>query len=138
MDSISENKEKAWVRLVRAHRRALGAIEAALKEADLPSLDWYDVLWELERNGAMRPRDLQASLLMQQSNLSRLVDRMKRAGLVACSNCKEDGRGQIVSLTDAGKTMRARMWPIYSDAIDRQFDGSTAEWLAALLGGVGR
>lgn len=138
MDSISEKKEQAWVRLVRAHNRALGAIETALKEADLPSLDWYDVLWELERDGAMRPRDLQASLLMQQSNLSRLIDRMKRAGLVACRNCKEDGRGQIVSLTDAGKAMRARMWPVYAEAMERQFDGSTAEWLAALLGNVGR
>ena len=33
----------AWVALLRAHRTALGGVEAALKAAGLPHLEWYDL-----------------------------------------------------------------------------------------------
>ena len=66
----------AWSRLMRAHRAALAAAEQALRAGGLPPLEWYDVLWELERAGPLRPRDLQGRLLLAQYNLSRLLDRM--------------------------------------------------------------
>ena len=67
-----------------------------LKSAGLPALEWYDVLLEIERAGPLRPRDLQSRLLLAQSNLSRLLDRMERAGLIARGDCEQDGRGLVV------------------------------------------
>ncbi len=107
----------AWDRLLGAGDRALRQARAELKRAQLPPLEWYDILVALDRRGALRPRDLQQVLAIEQYNLSRLLTRMARAGLVAVAPCPGDGRGQIVALTDAGRTCRAAMWPAYATAI---------------------
>lgn len=127
----------AWVALLRAHRTALGGVEAALKAAGLPHLEWYDVLLELERAGPLRPRDLQARLLLAQSNLSRLLDRMEAAKLVETHPCDDDRRGTMVASTRAGKTMRQQMWPVYAKAINaavgKHLNAADAEQLCGLL-----
>lgn len=131
----------AWARLVRAHRTALAAVEAAIKAAGHPPLEWYDVLLELERAGPLRPRDLQARLLLAQSNLSRLLDRMGKAGVVESRLCDDDRRGQLVSVTDAGRALRRRMWPAYGAAIaaavGSKLTDAEAESVATLLGRIG-
>ena len=128
----------AWARLVRAQRCTLVAVERALKDAGMPPLEWYDVLIELERGGPLRPRDLQARLLLAQSNLSRLLDRMETAGAVSRSNCSEDARGQLVCVTAGGKALRRRMWPVYAEAIERvlgeRLSSAEATRLGDLLG----
>jgi DNA-binding MarR family transcriptional regulator len=130
----------AWSRLVRAHDAALGHIENALKAADLPPLEWYDVLLELERAGPLRPRDLQARLLLAQYNLSRLLDRMVGAGAVERQPCEEDGRGLIVAVTEAGLALRQSMWPVYAEAIEvavgSRMSDREAAVLAELLGQI--
>lgn len=127
----------AWTRLVRAHAAALGTIEAALKARGLPSLEWYDVLLELERAGPLRPRDLQARLLLAQYNLSRLLERMAAAGLVERQACADDRRGQLVAVTEAGRQVRREMWPVYAGAIEAalgsRLEDGEAGTLAALL-----
>jgi DNA-binding MarR family transcriptional regulator len=107
----------AWDRLLGASARALRAARRELRAADLPPLEWYDILVALERGGPARPRDLQARLGIEQYNLSRLLTRMDRAGLVAMAPCPGDARGQIVTLTPAGTARRAAMWPAYATAI---------------------
>jgi len=131
---------RAWARLTRAQQRAQGEIEAALKAASLPSLSWYDVLLETERAGkdGLRPFELERAMLLAQYNLSRLVDRMAAAGLVERRPCDEDARGHMVAITDAGRAMRRRMWPIYARAIEqtvgRHFTAREARTLGDLLG----
>ena len=49
---LSEPSVDAWVGLMRAQQTALLKIERALREAELPPLAWYDLLWELDRAGA--------------------------------------------------------------------------------------
>lgn len=127
----------AWTRLLRAHGTALARVEAALKAAGLPPLDWYDVLLELERAGPLRQRALQARLLLAQPNLSRLLDRMAAAGLVERRACAEDRRGQEVAATAAGLALRARAWPVYAGAIEAavgvRLSAAEAGMLAGLL-----
>lgn len=123
----------AWIRLLRAHKAALGGVEEALKSAGLPPLEWYDVLLELDRGEALRPRDLQERLLLAQYNLSRLLDRMVIAGLVTREPCPQDGRGNLVALTPAGRAKRAEMWPIYAAAIDTAVGARLSQEEAAML-----
>jgi DNA-binding MarR family transcriptional regulator len=136
----SESAVRAWARLLKAQRIALGRIEQALKSAGLPPLDWYDALLELERAGAdgLRPFELEREMLLAQYNLSRLVDRLEKAGYVERRACAEDGRGQVIAITAAGKAIRRRMWAVYAAAIqsalgDRLSEKQT-EALDALLG----
>ena len=134
--SCTEVAERAWVQLIRAHRSALCSVEKALRAADLPSLEWYDVLLELERGGKLRPRDLQDRLLLAQYNLSRLLDRMEVDGLVEREKCSEDGRCQRIHATKAGEALRKRMWPIYASAIERHVGCKITEDEAEALAGT--
>ncbi|MBA3544412.1 MAG: winged helix-turn-helix transcriptional regulator [Chthoniobacterales bacterium] len=126
-----------WIRLLRAQRCTLVSVERALKGAGFPPLEWYDVLLELERAGPLRPRDLQARLLLAQSNLSRLLDRMESAGAIQRNNCKDDARGQLVCVSTKGTAVRKRMWPVYANAIQQEIgvklSPAQAERLADLL-----
>lgn len=141
---MSENPSKtvirAWARLMKAQQLALASIEQSLKAAGLPPLGWYDVLLEVERAGAngLRPFELERAMLLAQYNLSRLVDRIERAGYVERRACDEDGRGQLIAITDAGKAMRRKMWPVYARAIEaamgRHLSAKEAEALDDLLG----
>ena len=137
-EACSDAAMRAWARLIRAQRSALYSVERALREAELPPLEWYDVLLELERGGPLRPRDLQDRLLFAQYNLSRLLDRMESEKLIARERCSEDARCQWVRATAEGKALRKRMWPVYAAAIrhavgEKLTDGQ-AERLADLLG----
>lgn len=133
----TEEAVTAWARLIRAQRVVLGAVEAELKAAGLPPLGWYDVLLELERAGEpLRPLELEGRLLLAQHNVSRLLDRMEGAGLIARAPFAGDGRGQVVSVTGDGRAMRGRMWAVYGPAIRRHLGvplGDGAGPLAALL-----
>jgi DNA-binding MarR family transcriptional regulator len=140
-EACTDAAQRAWARLIRAQRSALCSVERALREAELPPLEWYDVLLELERGGPLRPRDLQDRLLFAQYNLSRLLDRMETERLIARERCSEDARCQWVRATTEGKALRKRMWPVYSAAIrqavgEKLTDGQ-AERLAELLGKLG-
>jgi DNA-binding MarR family transcriptional regulator len=95
------------------------AVALALKEADLPELTWYTVLWELERAGKpTRPKDLAIPLFILPYQLSRLVDRMEKDGLVQRVVCPEDKRGHLLEPTEDGYAMRKKMWAVYAPAMD--------------------
>jgi DNA-binding MarR family transcriptional regulator len=118
----SDLKGHAWAVLLTAHATLIERMEAALAAAGLPALDWYDVLWELEKGeGQLRMHDLARRVVLSRSNLSRLADRLEDAGLVAREDCAEDGRGYELVLTRAGRAMRRKMWPVYEAEIERAF-----------------
>ena len=133
---------RAWARLMKAQQLALGAIEQDLKAAGLPPLVWYDVLLEVERAGGegLRPFELERAMLLAQYNLSRLIDRIERAGYVERRDCADDGRGQMIVITESGKAMRRKMWPVYGRAIaaavGKRLSPKEAETLAGLLGRI--
>lgn len=135
----SDSVVRAWVRLVRAEQAVLSAVEAELMAAGFPPLAWYDVLLELSREteGALRPFEIERRVLLAQYNLSRLIDRLEKAGLVARQPCPEDRRGQLVRLTAAGRRLQQRMWPAYAAAIQRhvgqRLNDKEAATLALLL-----
>jgi DNA-binding MarR family transcriptional regulator len=136
----SNTTVRAWARLMKAHRVTLASVEKALKAADLPPLAWYDALLELERAGTdgLRPFELEREMLLAQYNLSRLVDRIEKAGYVERRACEDDGRGQVLAITPAGKDLRHRMWVVYRVAIQAAFgnhlSGKETRTLDALLG----
>lgn len=130
-----------WTRLIRAGARIQARAEAALKAEGLPPLGWYDALWEIEKaETGIRPLVLQDRLLLPQYGLSRLVERMVTAGLVARLACDADGRGQMLHLTEAGRDVRARMWPVYAEMLTTEIGArlspDDAAQLARLLGAL--
>lgn len=130
----------AWARLVRVSQAVLSRVEADLKAARFPPLSWYDALLELERAkpDGLRPYQLQERMLLAQYNLSRLADRLKRAGYLEREICADDGRGQLLKITREGSRLLHRMWPVYRKAIAAHFanrlDADETATLARMLG----
>ncbi len=108
-----------WVILNQVQRSIHREMELALKAEGLPPLRWYDVLWAIERvkDGGLRPVEMEKSLIFEQSNLSRLLQRMVAEGLVKESVFQDDRRGKLLSITAKGHQVRMRMWKIYGPLI---------------------
>lgn len=122
-DALTDAHIAAWARMVRATQSVIQAVEDALKRAGLPPLAWYDLLLELRRAdpAGLRPVQLQDEMLVPQSNMSRLLDRVEAAGHIARQPCDDDGRGQIVRITTSGQDLLRRMWPVYREVLARRF-----------------
>lgn len=133
---------QAWVLLHRTHRKLLEKVGSSLKINDLPPLDWYDVLLELHRKGeaGLRQYEIGERILLNKYNLSRLIDRLEKQALVRRDTCAEDGRGNRINITEAGKDLLKRVWPVYGQSIQREFGERLSEEecadLARLLGKV--
>lgn len=68
------------------------------------SLGAYDVLAELAEapDQCLRMAELAEAVLLSRSGVTRLVDRLERAGLVVRERVDGDGRGVVARLTPAG------------------------------------
>ena len=132
---LTDTHIAAWVHTVRTSQRIVQATEQALKKAGLPPLSWYDVLLELKRARpeGLRPYQLQSAMLIAQYNLSRLIDRIEKRGYVQRFSCDDDGRGQVIRITPVGLELQERMWPVYQQALEREFAARITEKDAATL-----
>jgi DNA-binding MarR family transcriptional regulator len=137
-DQEGETRAHAWAVLLTAHARLVERIEAALAAASLPPLGWYDVLWALEsaEDRQLRMHELAEHVVVSRSNLTRLADRLEEAGLIARASCAEDRRGAYCVITPAGRALRKRMWPIYQEAVARNFGAHVSDREATLIGDV--
>ncbi len=81
----------------------------------------YDVLYSLASGpeGGMRLRDLNEKILLAQSSLSRMVDRLAERGLVRRSAAADDARGTVVSLTEEGRRLQRRTGRAHVRTIER-------------------
>ena len=137
---VPEPHLSAWQALLNAHASTVGRIEHALREADLPPLAWYDVLWAVRRAPGRRVRmsELAESLTLSRGGLSKLADRLEDAGLLLREPVDADGRGLYAVLTEAGNDMLRRMWPVYArvlrDTFVRNVSADEAAVITAALG----
>jgi DNA-binding MarR family transcriptional regulator len=119
----------AWRAFLTAHAHVTRRISRELIAADLPDLGWYDLLWALRRSpgGRLRVNELAREVVLSPTAMSRFVDRAVAAEVVAREPDPDDRRAQQVVLTDEGRALLRRMWPVYRRGI--------AEHFAAQLGG---
>jgi DNA-binding MarR family transcriptional regulator len=129
MAAAKDATVSAWSGMVKAARRLTDAVEAEVKQAGFPPLAWYDVLLELSRapRGRLTPKELETKTLMAQYNLSRLLDRLEREGLVQRIDYPGDRRRQRIEITGPGRFLRKAMWPVYGGAIERHLGSRLSE-----------
>jgi DNA-binding MarR family transcriptional regulator len=101
---VAADRLAVWRRFLEAHALVVGALEVELDEARGLPLAWYDVLVSLQEapGHRLRMQDLAARVLFSRSGLTRLVDRMVRAGYVGREPCEDDRRGTYAVLLPAG------------------------------------
>ncbi len=93
----------AWESLFRAQHEILAELSTDFDGRDI-SQGEYDVLLTVTRAPEMtaRLRDVTSQMLISQPSVSRLVDRMVTRGLLTKCADPDDGRGSVVTATDAG------------------------------------
>lgn len=123
MKKLDDLRSSTWRLFLTAHVKLLDRIEAKLTEADLPPLEWYDVLFTLKEapNHRLRLSDLADKVLLSRSNLTRLVDRLETARLLRRERCPSDRRGAFAVLTETGLATQQQMWTVYAKGIAEYF-----------------
>ena len=124
----------AWQAVRNAHQTVVERIEGELSEAGLPGLAWYDVLVKLERSAEpVRPKDMLCQVSVTKSGLTRLLDRIGKAGLIERSYCPSDRRGTFLSITDEGRRVLSEMRPIRDRVFEEHFADSLTREEAEML-----
>jgi len=97
-----------WERFLRSHSMIIRQLERDLVEKENLSLAEYDVLAHLRHPPhRMRMTELAAAVLVTTGGITKLLDRMTAAGLVARERHPRDRRVVYAVLTDAGwQTLR--------------------------------
>ena len=69
------------------------------------------MLFTLSRcpSGWLRLNELNDNVLLSQSSLSRLVERLEKRGLVERMPAPDDGRGVLIRLTEAGRELQKQI-----------------------------
>ncbi len=110
-----------------AHVGLTRAMERELEAGSGLSVQWFEVLIRLARTPGQRLRmsDLAAQTTLSASGLTRAVDRLEAAGLVARQACPTDRRSTYAVLTDEGEARIMAALPIHLtqviEVLDRVF-----------------
>jgi len=128
----------AWRAFIRAHAHVFAHLSRELLDEESLPATWYDVLVQLsEAEGRrLRMQDLADRVLLSQSGLTRLVDRMERDGLVERVRCTEDGRGLFTQLTPSGLATLRRAYPTHLRGVRDWFADLLTDEEAAVLAGA--
>src|SRR5262245_26367215 len=115
INQLSPLELGAWRGFLRAHAALVRELDRELEtEHGLP-LTQYEVLLYLNDapEQQLRMSELAASVLLSQSGVTRLVDRLERQGLVVREPCPSDGRGLLARITDEGRQRLAEARPTH-------------------------
>ncbi|QCB97081.1 MarR family transcriptional regulator [Arthrobacter sp. PAMC25564] len=101
---------ETWESLFRAQVAVMRKLQAGPAFKAL-GLNEYDVLFTLSRcpSGWLRLNELNDHVLLSQSSLSRLVERLEKRGLVQRLPAPDDGRGIRIRLTEAGAELQKQI-----------------------------
>jgi DNA-binding MarR family transcriptional regulator len=120
---LTDEQLAAWSGFLRAHAQIVRALDAELeREHGLP-LTSYDVLIQLSLAPGRRLQmfELADAVVLSRSGLTRLVDRLARAGLVERERGEVDPRQVYACLTGRGSEVLADATPTHIAGIKESF-----------------
>lgn len=113
----------AWGALLQVHAAVVPVLDHKLRtEAGMP-LRFYDVLLEVaaEPERKLRMTELADRVVLSRTRVSRLVDEMVAAGLLAREQNPHDGRSAYAALTPSGLERYRKAAPTYLAGIEQHF-----------------
>jgi DNA-binding MarR family transcriptional regulator len=134
-DSATRNNVSLWVRLLESHNLLLGEIRRRL--ADAATMPRFDLLANLEREDGQTLAALSRRMLVTAGNLTGLVDRAERDGVVERRADPRDRRLSRVYLTAKGRELIQALLPVHADHVAELLhglDASERRELRRLLG----
>ncbi|MBI4723814.1 MAG: MarR family transcriptional regulator [Rhodomicrobium sp.] len=131
MTNISSN----WLRLIQLVTSVEADLSKKLQLKHGIGLTQYRALFYLAaaKNSELRMQDLAAQLQLDQSSVTRVVERLERLGLTIRDVCPNDKRGVYTVLTEAGRQRLDDARPEYERQIALVLnDGKTRDVLSSV------
>lgn len=113
-------KVGVWRSLMEVHNTVLRKIEHELAERHRLSISEFDTLVNIPLKGT-RLRELKDRVVLTQSAVSRLCDKLADRGLITRSPLEEDARGAMIHLTDAGRKVLRNAARTNAEVVERTF-----------------
>lgn len=113
----------AWGALTRTQAAVAQRLQDALAQAEFPPLPWYEVLETVAEapDERLRMGDLAEALVMTRGGLTKLVDRLVKAGLLERTLCETDRRVSYATLCPAGRELLGEMRPVLTAELEVAF-----------------
>jgi DNA-binding MarR family transcriptional regulator len=107
--------------LIGAHSTLMAELNARLVSEHGLTISEYEVLLLLSRapERSLRGVDLAREVRLSPSGITRMVDRLAKAGLIGKRACESDARARYAVLTDAGLAKLDEAAPGHIETVER-------------------
>jgi DNA-binding MarR family transcriptional regulator len=114
---------EAWKSLSATYAAVSLRLQEALAQGDYPPLPWFEVLATIAAAPEQRLRmgELAEALVMTRGGLTKLVDRLVKAGLLERTFCESDRRVSYATLLSAGSELLEEMRPVVAEELETAF-----------------
>ena len=113
---------RVWLRLLSCTMAIEKEVQRRFIERGM-TLPRFDVLAALDRHGEMNMGALSQALLVSNGNVTQLVQKLVRDGLVEMHKPPSDRRSSIVRLTPEGRDVFGRLARAHQDWIEQMVGG---------------
>jgi DNA-binding MarR family transcriptional regulator len=123
LEKLSARELAAWRGFLRVHSGIVRELNTELELTHALPLAHYEVLLYLDAApcGKLTMSELAQSVLLSQSGVTRLVDRLVRSGLVVREGCSEDRRVMYARLTEEGREALIEARPTLIEGVRQRF-----------------
>ena len=97
---------QTWRAMLEVHAEIVGQLERGFRARHDLSVSEFDVLINLGPREELRHGELADRVILSRTALTRLIDRLIARGLLTRTASPGDQRAVVISLTDAGRTVR--------------------------------
>lgn len=125
---------RLWLYLVKSVLPLEREVSAQLQRTCGQSLTRFDVLAQLDRHGPQGVGQLAQRLIASAGNITSLLNRMEREGLVSRVSDDADGRAQRIEATERGVRAYWDMIPVHTDIVRQRLAGVSSADKVALIG----
>ena len=113
---------RVWLRLLSCTMAIEKEVQRRFADRGV-TLPRFDVLAALDRHGEMSMGALSKALLVSNGNVTQLVQKLVREGLVEMHKLPSDRRTSIVRMTPEGRELFAKLARAHQDWIDQMVGG---------------
>jgi DNA-binding MarR family transcriptional regulator len=101
-------------RLRRLSESFLSEINRAYQNEGIEfDASWFPVFYLLSKNDALSIKELSEQTEVSHPAASQLITNLKNKNLVTSVTCNDDGRKQLVTLTDKGRSLLSNILPVW-------------------------
>jgi DNA-binding MarR family transcriptional regulator len=119
-ESAMSKRSESWLKLIQVIANVEADLGKVLQAHHGLGLSEYRALEILARSEdfELRMQELASHLCLNQSSVSRMVERLERGGLTVRDLCPDDKRGVYTVLTEKGRARLDSAQPDYERALD--------------------